>query len=248
MIIDAHCHIGQGRYKSQTPEQLVRRMEMHGVRASVAVPVEEYMAVDNETGNDYILDAVRKYEGKLFGFAVANPWYGGRAGQIADNCLKEGLCGLKFNPTVQGFKINDELVYPLIEVAEKHGVPVYFHTGTPVTSIPFQLYDLANRYKKVQFIMGHCGYSDFWNDVPYIAKNSENIWFDTSLSLTSRTEDIINTRSSCRILFGSDSPHSNIGYELSKVMGVKAGDDVKAGILGGNLARLLGIPGERGLL
>ena len=104
--------------------------------------------------------------------------------------------------------------------------------------------------------MGHCGYSDFWNDVPYIAKNSKNIWFDASLSLTSRTEDIINISGSGHILFASDSPHSNLQYEISKVMCVQAGEQEKADILGGNIARLLGIDQcktnciavERGLL
>lgn len=240
-IIDSHCHVGQGRYKNQTPEQLMQRMETYGVGASVIVPVEEYLAVDNQIGNEYILRATRLYEDKLFGFAVANPWYGKRAALLLDNYLKEGLCGIKFNPTIQGFKINDELVYPLIEVAEKHHVPVFFHTGTPITSTPFQLYDLAKHYKRVHFIMGHCGYSDFWNDVPHIARYSNNIWFDTSLSLTSRTEDIINVNGSDHILFASDSPHSNLPYEISKVMCVQANEQAKADILGGNIARLLGI-------
>lgn len=238
-IIDAHCHIGNGIYKKQTCDELISRMESNGVDASIVVPVEEFMAVDNKEGNDYILQAVRKYEKKLYGFAVANPWYGKRAVDILDNYLTEGLCGIKFNPAVQGFKINDELVYPLIDIAEKYDVPVYFHTGTPITSIPFQLYDLAGIYKNVNFIMGHCGYSDFWNDVPYIAGHSTNIWFDTSLSLTSRTEDIVRAGAGKRILFGSDSPHSNLPYEISKVMYVDTDEQTKADIMAGNISKLL---------
>jgi len=243
-MVDAHCHIGQGRYKSQTAGQLLERMDSHGVDIAVVTPVEEYIAVDNDAGNRYILEAVEQHADRLRGFAVGNPWFGEKAVGGIDGYLRAGLCGIKFNPSIQGFKLNDEIVYPFIELAEKHGVPVYFHTGTPITSIPFQLYDLAKLYPKVNFIMGHSGYSDFWNDVPYIAAHSANIWFDTSLSLTSRTEDIIRICGADKVVFSSDSPHSNLAYEISKVRRTNADDEAMAKMMGGNILGLLGGAGS----
>ncbi len=239
-IWDAHCHLGVGRYKKQTLSELLERMDRFGVEKSVVVPVEEYIAVDNREGNRLLIDAVEQSRGRLLGFATANPWFGKQAETLLEDALKAGLSGVKFNPAVQGFHLNDPLVEPLIELAEKYGVPVYFHTGTPVSSIPFQLYDLALRYPKVRFIMGHSGYSDFWNDVPFIARHSENIWFDTSLSLSSRTQDILSAVGHDRILFGSDSPHSGLPYELSKVRAVQADEQAMEAMLGGNLRKLLG--------
>ena len=238
-IFDAHCHVGEGRVKQQTAQDLLRRMDQNEVDCAVIVPVEEDLAVYNEEGNAYILEQTRLHPDRLFGFATANPWYGAAAAQMIERYLGEGLWGLKFNPGVQGFHINDEIVYPLIEIAARHQVPVYFHTGTPVSGMPFQLYDLAKRYPEVSFIMGHSGWADFWQDIPFIAEHSKNIWFDTSLSYTSRTEAVIEACGCGRVVFGSDTPHSRLAFELEKVKLLHADRPQMEGILGGNLRSLL---------
>lgn len=241
MIFDAHCHIGVGRLKQQTTEVLLNNMDENGISRAVVVPVEEYLSVYNEEGNAYILEQTRLHPDRLFGFAVANPWYGLKACDMLERYLEEGLVGIKFNSTVQGFKINEDIVFPLIEIAARRSVPVYFHTGTPITAMPFQLYDLARRYPEVNFIMGHCGWSDFWQDMQYIASHSENIWFETSLSYTSRTESLLPETCGCqRIIFGSDSPHSNAGLEIKKVLMTQVNDNMHKKILSGNIRFLLG--------
>ncbi len=35
--------------------------------------------------------------------------------------------------------------------------PVYFHTGLPGNSTPWQIVDLAERFPEIDFLMGHCG-------------------------------------------------------------------------------------------
>ena len=244
MIIDGHCHIGNGIYKRQSLEQLIENMDTYGVDISVIVPTEESIAVYNEEGNRQTLEAINRYPERLTGLAVANPWFGQRAKELLDAALGAGLKGVKFHSVVQGFHINDPIVYPLLEVAGKWNVPVYFHTGTPVMAIPFQVADLAEKFPEISFVVGHSGYSDFWNDVPYIAAKYENVYFDTSLSLTSRNEDIVRAGASQRLLFGSDTPHSSLGYELKKVKMMDVDEQVQKDILGLNAARLLKIGGE----
>lgn len=239
MVFDAHCHIGEGKVKCQTADALLRAMDKSGVERAVVVPVEEYICVYNGEGNAYILEQTKLHSGRLYGFAVANPWYGKPACEMLERYLCEGLFGVKFNAGVQGFRINDEIVYPLIEVAARHRAPVYFHTGTPVSGMPFQLYELARRYPEVNFIMGHSGWSDFWQDIPFIAEHSRNIWFDTSLSYTTRTEAVIEARGSERVVFGSDTPHSTLAFELEKAEQLSLPKEELALILGGNISSLL---------
>ncbi len=239
MVFDAHCHIGEGKVKRQTADTLLQTMDKNGVERAVTVPVEEYICVYNEEGNEYILQQTRLHRGRLYGFAVANPWYGKPACEMLERYLCEGLCGVKFNAGVQGFRINDEIVYPLIEVAARHGVPVYFHTGTPVSGMPFQLYDLSRRYPEVNFIMGHTGWSDFWQDIPFIAERSKNIWFDTSLSYTTRSEVAVQICGCDRVVFGSDSPHSALAFELEKARQLALPEEKLALVLGGNISSLL---------
>lgn len=240
-IIDAHCHIGDGVVKVQTADALLKNMDVNHVNMSVITPVEEYTAVYNEEGNAYILSQVNAHKERFIGFAVANPWYGKNGLQLLERYLGEGLKGIKFNPVIQGFKINDEIIYPFIEIAAKYSIPVYFHTGTPVCAMPFQLYYLAKRYPEVNFIMGHTGYADFWQDIPYIAQHSDNIWFDTSLSLTSRTEAIIEACGYDKIVFASDSPHSNLEYEIKKVVQTGAESKGLETMMYSNIAGLLGV-------
>lgn len=237
-IIDIHCHIGNGIYKKQSTTQLIQNMNENEIDISIIVPVEEEIAVCNQKGNDFILNEIDKYPDRLKGMAVANPWYGEESVRILENALKSGMCGIKFNPAIQGFKINDVIAYPLIELAEKYNVPIYFHTGTPVTCIPFQVADLATLYPNVNFIMGHSGYSDFWNDVPFIMSNYKNVYCDTSISLTSRHEDILAVGAGDRLLFGSDSPHSNLAYELKKVKMINADESNIEKVLYNNASKL----------
>ena len=192
IVVDAHCHISQDSRKSQTASQLIENMDTQGVSMSVIVPVEEHLAVYNEEGNAFIWEQVQKFPSRLIGFGVANPWYGKAGVNLLERYLGMGFRGIKFHPAIQGFQLNEPIIFPFAELAIRHNAPMFFHTGTPVSAIPFQLYELATRYPEGRFIMGHSGYSDYWNDVPFIAARTKNIWFDTSVCLTSRHTDIVN--------------------------------------------------------
>lgn len=240
MIVDAHCHIGEGRYKQQTPDQLLREMDRCGVDKAVVCPVEEYITVYNREGNDYVLQTVRDHPDRLFGFATVNPWYGKRAVEELRRAIGEGLHGLKFNSALQGFFINDEIVFPLIKVAQELAIPVYFHTGTPIFSLPLQLADLADRFPEVDLIMGHSAAADYWLDVPPSMEGHPNIYLESSLRTgTSVLEPAIQRWGPGCLLFGSDSPASTIELELRKVRYMNVDDEIMGMILGGNILRLL---------
>jgi len=74
-IIDAHCHVGVGVEKRLEPEHLLRIMDEAGVQTSVICPLEQYIAIFNDEGNDYISDVVRKNGQRFVGFGSVNPWY-----------------------------------------------------------------------------------------------------------------------------------------------------------------------------
>jgi len=238
-VIDAHCHIGNGRYKKQDAEALIRSMDTCGIEKAVIVPVEEYITVNNEEGNNYILAAVKRYDGRLIGFATVNPWYGQKAVDMLRKYLKQGLKGVKLNPSLQGFLLNDDIVYPIIETAKYYKVPVYFHTGTPIHSLPFQLRDLAVRYPEVNFIMGHMGAWDFGYDTMLAVRGLKNIFLETSLNLSCVIESVIREAGSDRVIFGSDSPRSDQKYELEKVTSSCNREEDLEKILYKNITQLL---------
>jgi len=240
IVVDCHCHVGIGHEYQQTAEELLREMDRYEVDRAVICPVDRCIAVDNREGNDFVLDTARAHPDRFYAFATANPWYGKRAVEELRRALGEGARGIKLHPSLQGFLLCDELVYPLVELAEELAVPVFFHTGTPVFSLPMQLAELALRFPQVNFIMGHMGSTDFWLDAIPAAQQARNIYLDTSWSLPDEVTRAIAAVGAGRVLFGTDTPLSTLHAEMGCRRAAKLPDDVRDQVMGGNILGLLG--------
>jgi predicted TIM-barrel fold metal-dependent hydrolase len=239
MIVDAHAHVGQGRYKSLTPEALLEQMDASGIGRAVICPVEEQIILHNREGNAYILSQVRRYPTRFVGFAVANPWYGEAAVKELARALGEGLRGLKLHPTLQGFAVNDPIAYPLVEQAGRYGVPVYVHTGTAHFGEPFKLAELARRYPEVTFIMGHAGASDFWYDLPRCHQCAPNILFETSRNGPGNYRRMALELGADYLVFGSNAPESLYALEMASIRDAITDQAELEKILGLNMVRVL---------
>ncbi len=218
MIIDAHCHVGEGVGYSLSPEKLLSQMNSNNVGKAVIVPTDKYLAVYNREGNDYVLSLAKKHPDRFYPMAAANPWYGGKALEELRRSFGEGAVGLKLHPFLQGFRITDEVVYPLIELADELEKPVYFHTGTPISSMPYQLTEVAMRFPKVNFIMGHMAYSDFWNDVENAVNAVKNIFLEISIYYPFLIELMVRRVGADKIMYGSDVPKCFMNLEIEKIM------------------------------
>ena len=240
-IIDAHCTIGNGRYTRLAVSELLRRMDENGIAKAVVCPVEEHVTVYNREGNDYILKAVNAHHDRLMGFATVNPWYGGPAVEELRRAIGEGLCGLYLNTALQGYFINDELVYPVIETAKGLGIPIYFHTPTPIFALPLQLGDLACEFPEVPMIMGHAAAGDFWLDAVPAIRMASNIYVETSVRAGSAVlRSMIDEVGAGRLMFGSDVPHSTYSVERVKIDFLKLSPPEEEMVMGGTLLKVLG--------
>lgn len=179
-IVDAHAYVGDGVHMRHSVDNLLRQMDEAKIDLSIICPMDRFTAVANREGNNLILKAVKAHPGRLVGMAVANPWFGKDASQELHRALENGLSGLKIDSVLQGFRLCDHLVDPLLEVAEKHGVPVYAHTGTAGLAEPFHVIELARRFPKINFIMGHAGASDYYNDTVRGLQFVDNVWIESS--------------------------------------------------------------------
>jgi predicted TIM-barrel fold metal-dependent hydrolase len=217
MILDAQCQLGQGcRFKIST-DSLLELMDTNHVDRAIIVPVDQYTAVYNREGNDFILGEARRHPDRFLPMITSNPWFGSKAVEEIRRGFEAGAVGLKLHPGIQGFQITDEVVYPLIEEVQKWQRPVYFHTGTPVTSMPLQLTELAQQFPAVRFIMGHMGFSDFWNDVVDAAKAAPNIYLETSGHWPSFIVEMASFFGAHRVLYGSDTPMNLMAVEIEKI-------------------------------
>ncbi|MCI0364656.1 MAG: hypothetical protein L0219_12290, partial [Phycisphaerales bacterium] len=74
-IIDAHAMLGREFPLALDVDELLRRMDAHGIELAIVRPMGADLVVDNRAGNDRVLNAGPR----IRGLATANPWYGQRA-------------------------------------------------------------------------------------------------------------------------------------------------------------------------
>lgn len=240
IVVDGHCHLGIGHEYRQTEDELFREMDKYAIDRAVLVPVDRCIAVDNHEGNDTVLDAVRRHPERLYCFATANPWYGQRAVDEIKRALDAGARGIYIHSALQGFLLCDELVYPLVKLAEARNVPMYFHTGTPAFAQPSQLSELAMRFPDVQFIMGHMGSTDFKLEAVNAAAVSQNITLDCSWIMPDLVQRAVATVGADRVMFSSDSPLSTVRIEMGARRATVLTDAERDWVMGGTILKLIG--------
>jgi uncharacterized protein len=236
--IDAHVNLGLGRHLQLAPDDLLVLMDEADVGAAVACPVDRCLAVDNREGNDSILDAVGAHPDRLAGMATANPWFGATAVGEVRRALDAGLVGLVLHPGYQGFRLNDTVVDPLLEVAAEFDVPVYAHTGTPAIAEPLQLVDLAGRFPTVPFIMGHAGASDYYMDAVRALEFADNLWLETSRNGPGNFAAFEGAGLMGRLVFGSGAPEYIPAVELEVFRDAIADPGVQRAVLHDNAQAL----------
>ncbi len=238
-IHDAHCHIGKGHDYAATAEALLREMDACGVERAVVVPADRQIAVANREGNDVVLKAAREHPDRLTAFCTVNPWYGETALDELRRAFGSGAAGLKLHPVLQGFSIIDPVARPAVELAVGLGKPVYFHTGTPVCSTPFQLSELCLEFPRGTFVMGHAAYSDYWNDVVAAAKSADNMFIETSTHLPLVVRLLVEELGAGRLVYGSNYPLNSMGLEIEKITRYLAAAADIDRLFHGNLERIL---------
>jgi predicted TIM-barrel fold metal-dependent hydrolase len=160
MLIDFHTHIfpphicqQRERYCARDPwfnalysnantylasaEDLIAEMDAAGVDASVAFSFGWSDAGLIEEANTYVLDAMRRYPGRIFGMAVLQPTIGRRALSELRRCAEAGMIGLgELMPHGQGYRLSDiSLLTPIMEIVRQYQLLVLSHCSEPVGHI-----------------------------------------------------------------------------------------------------------------
>ena len=242
MKIDGYCTLGVDREYNMTENSLLEAMDQAGVDRAVIAPPDRFFAIYNREGNEQMLKAAKDQGGRFIPTCCANPWYGPPATQEIERALGEGARMVLFHPAVQGFSANDEIIFPLLDCISENAAPVYVHTGPPGNATPWQIVDLAERYPAINFVMGHCGATDFWNDVIVSAEAHANIYLESSLARPFHFARYMKALGKERGIMGSWAPLNNLAFEWHEMRKFTS-TDVFEEISGKNLARLLGKEG-----
>ena len=242
MIIDGHVTLGRSRDAGLELEELLASMSRLGIDLALVSPPEHNVPVRNREGNDFVLEAARRSDGRLLAYAVASPWLGQEAVDELRRARDAGARALKLDPALQGFDPLDGLVDPLVAFAVEAGWPVYVRTGTPPHALPLQLAWLAGRFPEGRFVMGKSGATDFSHDGPTALAHAGNVYADSAhVEWPTALAAEQGAAFGGRVVLTTDAPFADPAVELARVVEAPLDEVTRAAVLGGTLAGLLGL-------
>jgi uncharacterized protein len=248
-IWDAHCHLVG--VPGQTPAERLAALfkyadRMGIVRLCVMMgmdfnydPSPERLRLEN----DQVIEGLRSWSHRAFGFAYLNPRHQAASLQELDRCVRDGpMVGVKL---WVARRCNAPEVDPIVQRAGELKAPVLQHTwlkaggNLPEESTPFDLAELASRHVNVPLICAHSGGD--WERGLRAIRPWPNVYADLAGGDPSAglTEMAVAELGAERVLYGSDAGVRSFASQLAKVLGARIPDSAKELILGGNLKRLL---------
>ena len=279
MIIDFHTHIvppevtkNRERFFDGEPafkllygvpgsrlcgsDELIKNMDQEGVDKSVVFGFPWHSDDYFRENNDYVMEAVERFRGRLIGFASAFPLARGAAKEF-ERCLKAGLSGIgELAVYNEGLSqdIRDRFE-PIATMARQLNVPILLHTNEPVghaypgkTAVTLhELYLFLRQYSATRFVLAHWGGGIFFY---YLMKREvkealRNTWFDTAASPFLYDKEVYALAARIigpdRILFGSDFPLLKPSRYFEEMREAGISEELITKVCGGNAACLLKI-------
>jgi predicted TIM-barrel fold metal-dependent hydrolase len=211
-----------------------------------ARPTNEEVAVRAAANADVIIP-----------FASIDPARGAAGVIQAQRLIDEyGVRGFKFHPSVQGFRPNDRLAYPLYEVIEAARLPALFHTGQAGSGSgqrggggirlafanPMFLDDVAVDFPDLPIVLAHPSFP--WQEEALaVAVHKPQVFIDLSGWSPKYFPPILvqyaNTLLKDKVMFGTDFPVLTPERWMEDLTKIPIRDEVKPGLFKQNAARLL---------
>jgi uncharacterized protein len=153
-----------------------------------------------------------------------------------------GMRMLKIMPAIYNLRLTSPLASRLMALARDLGILVNIHSGSEI-SHPLAIGALCRRFPDLPVVMDHMGYREWVGDAIEAARDNENLYLGTTVASfePSVIERAVRELGPERVIYGSNLPllHSDLAVEAIKRQ--RLGAEAEALILGGNLARLVGL-------
>lgn len=268
-VVDAHVHLFPDRvfeaiwrwfdhygwpirYKLHTPRVLSFLLS-RGVSRVVALHYAHKPGMARAL-NAYMAE-VAKAEPRVLGLATVFPGEEGARAILAE-AFAAGLRGVKLHCHVQCFAPDAPQLHEVYAACAEAGRPLVMHAGREPASpqYPCDPYALcaAERVERVlrdhptlKLCVPHLGADEF-DGYARLLERHDNLWLDTTMAVggyfpVPLPRRVLEVRPE-RILYGTDFPNLPYAWdrELKALTGLGMGDEVLAGVLGGNTLRLYG--------
>jgi hypothetical protein len=251
--IDAHMHVSAGPHQfcGCEPESVIDAADRLGIdQLACSVPITggRWATPDEVRAcNDGMLEAMRRYPKRILGYCFLNPGYAREALAELERCVvREGMIGVKL---YNQYKINDPVVFPLIERTIELGVPILSHAGRlvtaadiasqPLTSHAADFVDVGRRYPEAMIIHGHiAGGGDWQWSLKVLCDAPPSIYLDTSGSVMDNglLERCVRDLGEDRLLFATDMTMEG---NVARVRDARLGDAQREKIFFRNFQAIL---------
>ena len=279
MIIDCHTHIFPDevrRNRARYAQKDLAFGEIYGDEKAKMVGVEELICSMDETGvdkvvvcgfpwsdsalcvtgNDYILEGMRRFPERIIGFGCIQPNDVDEAIEEAERCISLGMKGIgelaSYGAGIPAYDIDS--LQPICEILEKAHLPMMLHS-TEMVGHPYpgksmtplkSIYDFIRAFPGIRIILAHWGGGFFFYELmPEVAKAAERTWYDTAASPFLYRRKIYSVAVAIvgadKILFGSDYPLIRPGRYMEEMEDSGLGEEEKRKILGQNIQELLNL-------
>lgn len=237
MKIDSHVHIG-GEYLGfhMNEEMVLEMMKKYQIDYAIVSNVDageldhsqklitKEHQISQEDAVRRTIDFARKNTGKI-GVAVwAKPILQGVTEEL-EEIIRENrdvIQAIKLHPYHMNLSPTDEKVLPYIRLAEKYQLPVVSHTGGCEAAEPVYLYEAAQMFPTIPFIMVHMGLGTDNKEALDLLGKQENLYGDTTWVPISTTIEAIRRYGSKKMLFGSDAPIDGVDTYLCNPKGERS--------------------------
>jgi len=266
LIIDGHVHIEEkaGMREAFTAEHMIRHMDGPFVIDGESLKVDYALVqgptprdpkgFDYEKHHEYLIQSLRKYSDRFYGMMFINPLMDVEvAVRVLERFVRnEKVRAVKLHPRISVFRpdTNAKQIAPILDQAAKLRIHVHIHTGEPFSE-PSRVEPLAESYPDVPIVLCHFASQmiSYAVDAMGVAKRHGNILLEANSCPMERLKEGVSRLGPERFVFGSDCPINDIWSWVNMIkvlrepppLGTGLSDDGVSMILGGNMARLLGI-------
>src|SRR5688500_15818105 len=224
------------------------RLEIESLACSIPITGGRWATpAEVRACNDGLLEAMRRYPKRILGYCFLNPGYGRDALKELERCVVgEGMIGVKL---YNQYKINDPVVFPIVERTIELGVPILCHAGRlitaadiaqqPLTSHAADFVDVGRRYPEAMIIHGHIAGGGDWQWTLKVLRDAPpSIYLDTSGSVMDAglLERCVREFVDDRLLFATDMTMEG---NVARVRDADITEEQREKIFHGNFERVL---------
>ncbi|MCX6080847.1 MAG: amidohydrolase family protein [Chloroflexi bacterium] len=217
-----------------------------------------------EEQHAYVVESVAKYPDRFIGGIVMHPrlWNDQVRATVYKMVKEQGFRMIYLNPSIHKFwlpiKTPSEgegarkMLYPIFEAARELGIPVIIHTGEQPYALPATVDFVAGAFPDVNIIIAHLGTQGemFTIEALLVADRHPNVYLETSWAMPHMLIEAVHEAGADRLIFGSNCPPLEPTQQIMNVeeamtydppIGMGASVDDTRKVLGGNLAKMLGL-------